>query len=75
MNAFWFPSIWPETFSFVAHEMKAMGLPVLAYDIGAQADTLADDDRHRVVSLDMSCDDILTKLTEMTTLDEMRSAS
>ena len=75
VNAFWFPSIWPETFSFVAHEMKAMGLPVLAYDIGAQADTLADDDRHRVVSLDMSCDDILTTLTEMTTLDEMRSAS
>ena len=75
VNAFWFPSIWPETFSFVVHEMKAMGLPVLAYDVGAQADTLADDDRHRVVSLDMSADDILTTLTEMTTLDEMRSAS
>lgn len=75
VNAFWFPSIWPETFSFVAHEMKAMGLPVLAYDVGAQADTLADDDRHRVVSLDMSADDILTTLTEMTTVTEMRSAS
>ena len=75
VNAFWFPSIWPETFSFVVHEMKAMGLPVLAYDVGAQADTLADDDRHRVVSLDMSADDILTTLTEMTTVTEMRSAS
>lgn len=75
VNAFWFPSIWPETFSFVLSEMRAMGLPVLAYDVGAQADTLADDDRHRVVSLDMSCDDILAILTEMTTLDEMRSAS
>ena len=75
VNAFWFPSIWPETFSFVVHEMKAMGLPVLAYDVGAQADTLADDDRHRVVSLDMSADGILTTLTEMTTVTGMRSAS
>ena len=75
VNAFWFPSTWPETFSFVVHEMKAMGLPVLAYDVGAQADTLADDDRHRVVSLDMSADDILTTLTEMTTVTEMRGAS
>jgi hypothetical protein len=65
VNVFWFPSICPETFSFVLHEMKAMGLPVLAYDFGAQADTLADDDRHRLVSLDMSCEDILTTLTEM----------
>jgi hypothetical protein len=65
VNVFWFPSIWPETFSFVVHEMKAMGLPVLAYDVGAQADTLADDDRHRVVSLDMSAEDILARLTEM----------
>ena len=55
--------------------MKAMGLPVLAYDVGAQADTLAEDDRHRVVSLTMSSDDILTTLTEMTTVTEMRGAS
>ena len=65
VNVFWFPSIWPETFSFVVHEMKAMGLPMLAYDVGAQADTLVDDDRHCVVSLDMSPEDILAALTEM----------
>ena len=65
VNVFWFPSIWPETFSFVVHEMKAMGLPVLAYDVGAQADTLVDEDRHRVVSLDMSPEDILATLTDM----------
>jgi hypothetical protein len=45
--------------------MKAMGLPVLAYDVGAQADTLVDEDRHRVVSLDTSPEDILATLTEM----------
>ena len=65
VNVFWFPSIWPETFSFVVHEMKAMGLPVLAYDVGAQADTLVNEDRHRVVSLDMSPEDILATLTDM----------
>jgi glycosyltransferase involved in cell wall biosynthesis len=65
VNAFWFPSVCPETFSFVVHEMKAMGLPVLAYDVGAQADTLVDEDRHRVVSLDTSPEDILATLTEM----------
>ena len=65
VNVFWFPSIWPESFSFVVHEMKAMGLPVLAYDVGAQADTLVDEDRHRVVSLDTSPEDILATLTDM----------
>ena len=27
VNVFWFPSIWPETFSFVVHEMKRWGCP------------------------------------------------
>ena len=33
----WFiPSIWPETFSFTTHEALATGLPVFAFDLGAQ---------------------------------------
>ena len=32
------PSICPETFSFVAHEVLAMGLPLMTLDLGAQAD-------------------------------------
>ncbi len=32
------PSICPETFSFVAHEVISMGLPVVCLDLGAQAD-------------------------------------
>lgn len=33
----WFiPSIWPETFSFTTHEALATGLPVYAFDLGAQ---------------------------------------
>ncbi len=34
------PSIWPETFSFVTHEMLATGLPVFGFDIGAQGEAL-----------------------------------
>lgn len=30
------PSIWPETFSFTTHEALATGLPVIAFDLGAQ---------------------------------------
>lgn len=34
------PSICPETFSFATHEALATGLPVLGFDLGAQADAL-----------------------------------
>lgn len=32
------PSIWPETFSFVTHEMINTGLPVWSFNLGAQGD-------------------------------------
>lgn len=32
------PSIWPETFSYATHEALATGLPVWAFDLGAQGD-------------------------------------
>jgi glycosyltransferase involved in cell wall biosynthesis len=41
VNAALFPSIWPETFSYVVHELLALGLPVAAFELGAQADALA----------------------------------
>ncbi|MGR3710339.1 MAG: glycosyltransferase [Alterinioella nitratireducens] len=34
------PSIWPETFSYTTHECLATGLPVLAFDIGAQGEAV-----------------------------------
>ena len=36
------PSIWPETFSFTTHEALATGMPVFAFDIGAQGDAVAE---------------------------------
>ncbi len=34
------PSIWPETFSYTTREALATGLPVLAFDIGAQGEAV-----------------------------------
>ncbi|UWR24452.1 glycosyltransferase [Sulfitobacter sp. S190] len=36
ITAWMIPSIWPETFSFTTHEALATGLPVIAFDLGAQ---------------------------------------
>ncbi len=40
INMFLFPSIWPETFSYVVAEMIALGLPIVAFDLGAPAERL-----------------------------------
>jgi glycosyltransferase involved in cell wall biosynthesis len=41
VNMLFFPSIWPETFSYVVAEMMALGLPIVAFDVGAPAERLA----------------------------------
>lgn len=40
LDAWLLPSIWPETFSYTAHECIATGLPVIGFDLGAQGDAL-----------------------------------
>jgi glycosyltransferase involved in cell wall biosynthesis len=40
VNMFLFPSIWPETFSYVVAEMIALGLPIVAFDLGAPGERL-----------------------------------
>lgn len=40
LNMFLFPSICPETFSYVTEEMMRLDLPVVAFDLGAPADRL-----------------------------------
>lgn len=40
INMLLFPSIWPETFSYVVGEMMALGLPIVAFDLGAPAERL-----------------------------------
>lgn len=40
-NIFLFPSIWPETFSYVAHEIMACGVPLCCFNLGAPAEAVA----------------------------------
>ncbi len=41
MAVAFFPSVCPETFSFVVHELIALGLPLVCYNLGAQKDAVA----------------------------------
>lgn len=36
-----FPSIWPETFSYVTEELMALDMPIVCFDLGAPAERLA----------------------------------
>lgn len=40
VNVLFFPSIWPETFSYVVAEMRILGLPIVAFDLGAASERL-----------------------------------
>lgn len=40
VNIMLFPSIWPETFSYVAQELVELDLPVACFDLGAPAERL-----------------------------------
>ena len=40
INLFFFPSICPETFSYVTEEMIRMDLPIVAFDLGAPGERL-----------------------------------
>ena len=40
VNMFFFPSICPETFSYVIEEMMRLRLPIVAFDLGAPAERL-----------------------------------
>jgi glycosyltransferase involved in cell wall biosynthesis len=59
VNIMLFPSVWPETFSYVVQELMALDLPVACFDFGAPAERL------RVYSKGM----ILKETTASATLD------
>lgn len=52
IQAWLMPSIWPETFSFTTQEMLATGLPVMAFDLGAQGDAVGNAKNGHIVSPD-----------------------
>jgi glycosyltransferase involved in cell wall biosynthesis len=61
-NVFIFPSIWPETFSYVTHELIALGLPVVTFDLGAQAEAVKKYE-HGAISPSMEPSDIIETIT------------
>jgi glycosyltransferase involved in cell wall biosynthesis len=56
------PSIWPETFSYVAHEIKSMGLPMVTFNLGAQADLAKSYEKGYVIDLG-DPEEIINQLT------------
>ena len=48
VNMFVFPSIWPETFSYVVAELAMLDVPIVAFDFGAPAERLRDYPRGRL---------------------------
>ncbi len=57
------PSILPETFSFVTHELIAMGVPVVTFDMGAQAEAARRAANCRVVPM-LATDALLDQILE-----------
>jgi len=41
IDCFLMTSIWPETFSYVTHEMMATGLAIISFNLGAQGDLIS----------------------------------
>ncbi|MCC1494820.1 glycosyltransferase [Cognatishimia sp. F0-27] len=68
------PSIWPETFCYTAHETLATGLPVLAFDIGAQGEAVTRAPNGHQMPFDPGADLAQTILTQVDALME-RAAS
>ena len=50
------PSIWPETFSFATREALATGIPVMCFDLGAQAEAVRADPNGQVIALPVGAD-------------------
>lgn len=67
-----FTSVWPETFSYVAHELAAMGIPLAAFQLGAQGELVASlRDKGRLVP-DLTPEAMLDALLE---LDALRTGA
>jgi GT2 family glycosyltransferase/glycosyltransferase involved in cell wall biosynthesis len=62
INIFLMPSIWPETYSYVADEMIAMNLPIVCFNVGAQAEKISIYNKGLVLDLDITTIELLNKI-------------
>lgn len=59
----WFiPAIWPETFSFTAHECLSTGIPVYCFDLGAQAEAMRQAQNGIVLPASLDIQDLYRRL-------------
>lgn len=68
------PSIWPETFSFTTHEALATGLPVMVFDLGAQAEAAGRSPNGIVLDLSTGAAGAATILAALAPRTELKSA-
>lgn len=61
VNIMLFPSIWPETFSYVVQELVELGLPVACFDVGAPAERISKYDKGLILK-DTAASTVLDEL-------------
>lgn len=62
INVIFMSSIWPETFSYTVSEAMKMGLPIVAFDLGAQGRRVKEYPLGKVIPLGSSPENILEAL-------------
>ena len=65
INVILFPSIFPETFSYVTSEVMKMKMPIAYFDIGAAPEKLKSYKKGSLLSLGMSSEEIMNALTAL----------
>ena len=50
-NIFFFPSIWPETFSYVVDELLQLDVPIVCFDLGAPAERVGNYAKGKVIPI------------------------
>ena len=65
INVILFPSIFPETFSYVTSEVMKMKMPIAYFDIGAAPEKLKSYKKGSLLSLGMSSEEIMSALNAL----------
>jgi Glycosyltransferase len=63
VNMMFFPSVWPETFSYVTEELMQLQVPIVAFDIGAPAERMRYYNKGRIVPR-IQAKDVLKQLID-----------
>ena len=62
VNLIFMPSICPETFSYVTHEVIQMKIPLVCFNLGAQAEATISYNKGKVIPLNLPTEEIYRKI-------------